>query len=100
MMTTHEKSMEELRQMLWPREPWYVEVVAVRPSHQGLGLGGRLMTTIKDLAGPEPIVLECTDMANIGFYRRHGFEVVKEVRLQDHDDPRDRGITMSLMVRQ
>lgn len=99
MLLAHENNMEELRKQLWPKKPWYIEVIAVRPSQQGKGLGGKMLEAIKQLVGEDPIVLECTDIANIGFYRRHGFEVVKEVALKDATDLNDKGMSLYLMLR-
>lgn len=99
MLLTHENNMEEVRRQLWPRTPWYIEVVAVRPSQQGMGLGGKMIRAINDMAGQDPVVLECTDAANIGFYQRYGFEVVKEVALKDAIDIDDEGVLLYLMLR-
>lgn len=89
MMEAHDSGLEELRRQLYPRNPWYIEVIAVRPSAHGQGLGGQMMRGIIDMAGDAPIVLECTDKATIGFYCKYGFEVVKEMVLSDPAKPED-----------
>lgn len=99
MMQAHNNGLEELRKQLHPRKPWYIEVIAVRPSSHGKGLGGRMMRGIIELAGDAPIVLECTDKATIGFYRKHGFEVVKDMILRDPSRP-EHDTTCYWMVRQ
>ena len=45
------------------------------------------MGQILDHVGKNPIFLECTRKDNIGFYERHGFEVVEEVELVDEKKP-------------
>lgn len=89
MMEAHDAGLEELRRQLNPRKPWYIEVIAVRPSSHGQGLGGQMMRGIIDMAGDAPIVLECTDKATLGFYRKYGFEQVKEMLLKDPAKPED-----------
>lgn len=96
-MDAHNEALEEIRVKLHPQDPMYVEVVAVHPSYQGQGLGGRLMKAVIDLA-EVPMVLECTDPGNLMFYKRFGFELVKEVVLEDPVCPRDK-IVLYIMLR-
>ena len=48
----------------------------VKPSHQGHGIGGALLTTLTDRAS-RPLLIGTWAAAQwaIGFYRKHGFEV-------------------------
>jgi ribosomal protein S18 acetylase RimI-like enzyme len=67
-----------------PREPhWYLGYLGVRRSRQGQGIGGALLDevlTSADDAGA-PAYLESSNERNLTLYRRHGFEVVEEIRL-------------------
>jgi ribosomal protein S18 acetylase RimI-like enzyme len=67
-----------------PREPhWYLGCLGVRRSRQGQGIGGALLDevlTSADDAGA-PAYLESSNERNLTLYRRHGFEVVEEIRL-------------------
>lgn len=99
MMEAHDTGLEELRRQLQPRKAWYIEVIAVRPSSHGRGLGGKMLRGIIELAGDAPIVLECTEKSTIGFYRRYGFEVVKDMVLKDAARP-EHDTTCYWMVRQ
>jgi ribosomal protein S18 acetylase RimI-like enzyme len=62
-----------------PVEPhWYLPWLAVEPGRQGDGLGGRLLAqclAIVDESGL-PAFLETPNPRNVGFYERHGFELV------------------------
>lgn len=73
-----------------PKEPhYYLFAIAARPSHQGQGLGGRLMRealTRIDADGM-PAYLENSKPGNIGFYQRHGFELLDEVRASAEAPP-------------
>lgn len=62
---------------------WYLEVVAVHPSLQGCGLGGEAMTCVLEQVKGDPLVLECTERSNVGFYEKLGFECIEEVVLVD-----------------
>jgi GNAT superfamily N-acetyltransferase len=67
-----------------PAEPhWYLAVLGTDPSHQGKGVGSALMTPILERCDAEdtPAYLESSKESNIGFYRRHGFEVTDEIQL-------------------
>jgi ribosomal protein S18 acetylase RimI-like enzyme len=63
---------------LHPSQPyWYLEVVGVEPSQQGLGIGTRLLEPgIFEAEGAgQPCYLETMTERNVGWYRRLGFEV-------------------------
>jgi len=67
---------------LHPHEPhYYLFAIAARASAQGKGVGGALMRKMLARADEEnmPCYLENSKERNLGFYRSHGFEVMKEV---------------------
>jgi ribosomal protein S18 acetylase RimI-like enzyme len=63
-----------------PDRHWYLETMGVAPSAQRLGLGGRLLAPVLELAdrARADCYLETSDRANVRFYERHGFEVVDD----------------------
>lgn len=67
-----------------PREPhWYLAVLGTDPARQGQGVGSALLQPVLtrcDAEG-ERAYLESSKEKNIPFYRRHGFEVTRELRL-------------------
>jgi len=69
-----------------PHEPhWYLASLGTAVELQGKGIGGALMRPVLthcDAAGL-PCYLESSKERNVPFYRRHGFEVVHEVKLPD-----------------
>jgi ribosomal protein S18 acetylase RimI-like enzyme len=60
---------------------WYVQVLGVRPNHQGKGLGGKLLRPVLEKADQAGVVvyLETSNPKNLDFYRKHGFEVMEEI---------------------
>jgi ribosomal protein S18 acetylase RimI-like enzyme len=69
-----------------PEAPaWYLQFLAVHPTAQGQGLGGRLLRDVLDHADAagESTYLEATSLRNRALYERHGFEVVGEIQLTD-----------------
>lgn len=68
---------------LHPKEPahWYLRVVGCDPSRQGQGIGAALLRPMLERCDAEEIgaYLESSNEKNITFYRRHGFEVVREL---------------------
>jgi GNAT superfamily N-acetyltransferase len=67
-----------------PREPhWYLAVLGTHPDHQGKGLGSAVLGPVLRRCDEEgvPAYLESSKESNIPFYRRHGFEVTREVTL-------------------
>ena len=67
-----------------PDEPhWYLPLIGVDPSEQGQGLGSVLMehaNTVFDRNGMLAY-LESSNPRNIAFYQRHGFEVLRTIRV-------------------
>ncbi len=75
-----------LVESLHPHEPhWYLASLGTAVDQQGKGIGGALMRPVLAHCDAEgmPCYLESSKERNVPFYRRHGFEVVKEVRLPD-----------------
>jgi len=67
-----------------PHEPhWYLATLGTAVELQGQGVGSALMQPVLEHCDAEglPAYLESSKERNVPFYRRHGFEVVKEVPL-------------------
>ena len=58
-------------------------MLGTRPDRQGHGVGSTLLQPVLDICDREGIgaYLESSKESNIPFYRRHGFQVVEEIRL-------------------
>lgn len=68
-----------------PREPhWYLPLIGVDPAHRGLGYGTALMAHGLRLCDRDglPAYLESTNPANLSLYKRYGFEVTAEERVE------------------
>jgi GNAT superfamily N-acetyltransferase len=75
---------------LHPEEPhWYLASLGTAVDMQGKGVGSALMTPVLRHCDTEgiPAYLESSKERNVPFYRRHGFEVVKEVPLPGDGPP-------------
>jgi GNAT superfamily N-acetyltransferase len=72
----HFDALDQLFAKHHPRDPhWHLAFLAVRPGHQGAGLGSALMERTHeelDRAGTAAY-LEATNDDNIRLYRRHGY---------------------------
>lgn len=69
-----------------PDEPhWYLVTLGTEPAHQRRGIGTALLAPVLRQADAEGVraYLESSKPENLPFYRRHGFEVTREVRLAD-----------------
>jgi ribosomal protein S18 acetylase RimI-like enzyme len=67
-----------------PHEPhWYLATLGTAVDRQGKGIGTALMRPVLEHCDAEglPCYLESSKERNVPFYRRHGFEVVQELRL-------------------
>jgi GNAT superfamily N-acetyltransferase len=67
-----------------PKEPhWYLAALGTDPAKQGRGIGSALLAPILQRCDDEgvPAYLESSKEGNIPFYRRHGFEVTREIHL-------------------
>ena len=68
----------------WPKEPhWYLAILSVSPESQGKGHGGALLRPGLERADAEglPAYLETQRERNLGFYERHGFELVEKLMI-------------------
>jgi ribosomal protein S18 acetylase RimI-like enzyme len=73
-----------LIESMHPHEPhWYLAGLGTAVDVQGKGIGSALMEVVTTHCDHEglPAYLESSKERNVPFYRRHGFEVVKEVGL-------------------
>ncbi len=90
--------MEALGQMHQARlaEPhWYLAVLGTSVAQQSKGLGSKVLAPMLDRCDRvgELAYLESSNPANVGFYRRHGFESIGEFTLGD-------GVLITPMVRE
>jgi ribosomal protein S18 acetylase RimI-like enzyme len=68
-----------------PEEPhWHLAFVGVDPACQGKGIGAALLRHTLPRVDEQHLhaYLESSNPANVPLYRRHGFEVVREIRMQ------------------
>ncbi len=81
--------MENLHERDAPLRHWYLAALGVDPSRQGHGVGGKLIEPVLARADAEglPCYLESANPRNLGFYGRHGFEVVTEGHLPSGGPP-------------
>ena len=73
-----------LVESMHPKEPhWYLATLGTAVDWQGKGVGSALLQPVLEHCDAEglPCYLESSKERNVPFYRRHGFEVVKEVQL-------------------
>jgi GNAT superfamily N-acetyltransferase len=64
---------------LHPQDPhWYLVTMGVDPAAQRMGLGGRLLEPVFEIADRNGVdcYLETADRKNVEYYARHGFVVV------------------------
>jgi len=67
-----------------PKEPhWHLAFIGVDPAHQGRGIGAALLSHTLARVDEHHLhaYLESSNPANIPLYRRHGFEVIREIRV-------------------
>lgn len=66
-----------------PHEPhWYLPLIGVDPTRQGQQLGHKLMAhaLARCDADRRPAYLESSNPRNLGFYQRHGFEILGKIQ--------------------
>jgi len=71
-----------------PGDHWYLQTLGVEPTHQGKGYGSLLMEYMLekiDNSNPLPVFLETSTEINVKFYKRFGFEVVREEIIPETD---------------
>jgi len=85
---------ERLHKQAVMQPHWHLFILAVDPAHQGQGLGGTLIRAGLDKADRDglPCYVETTNLKNIAYYQRHGFELVGQIALAD-------GLTFCGMLR-
>ncbi len=64
-----------------PEPHWYIMILGVDPVHHGKGLGKALMEPVmkKAEANGQPVYLETAQPANVSFYQKLGFSVLREL---------------------
>jgi ribosomal protein S18 acetylase RimI-like enzyme len=70
--------LEKLHEQV-PQEHWYLEFIGTSDSARGKGLGSALLED--GLSHGVPTYLESSNPRNLGFYKRHGFQVVRELAM-------------------
>ncbi|MFN2500957.1 MAG: GNAT family N-acetyltransferase [Pyrinomonadaceae bacterium] len=72
---------EELHKSDMPEPHWYTMVLGVDPLFQGQGYGRLLLQPVFDKAKTDgvPIYLETAQPANVSFYKKLGFQVIREL---------------------
>ncbi|KAL5593485.1 hypothetical protein FOBRF1_012587 [Fusarium oxysporum] len=86
MMESHNDFEERIKKKYPPNSLYYLEIAAVRPDTQGMGVGKTIMQWVMQKIGDDPCYIECTDRNNVAFYVKYGFEVVEEKKLVDEED--------------
>ncbi|EMT67360.1 hypothetical protein FOC4_g10005449 [Fusarium odoratissimum] len=86
MMESHNDFEERIKKKYPPNSLYYLEIAAVRPDTQGMGVGKTIMQWVVQKIGDYPCYIECTDRNNVAFYVKYGFEVVEEKKLVDEED--------------
>jgi GNAT superfamily N-acetyltransferase len=63
---------------------FYLFIAGVAPEHQGQGLGGEALAPVLATCDRDglPAYLESSNLRNVPFYERHGFEVVAEIPIE------------------
>jgi GNAT superfamily N-acetyltransferase len=63
---------------------FYLFIAGVAPAHQGRGLGGAALAPVLATCDRDglPAYLESSNLRNVPFYERHGFEVVSEIPIE------------------
>jgi ribosomal protein S18 acetylase RimI-like enzyme len=74
------RAVEALRSEAMPDPHWYLAGIGVEPSAQGRGVGAALLEPglVAATRAGLPAVLLTNNEANLAFYERHGFAVVRE----------------------
>jgi len=81
--------MTPVHKRLAPFDHWYLLSIAVDPEEQGKGYGSLLLREMFKIIDNEklPIYLETNTEKNVGFYQRHGFEVLEYAIIPKTDIP-------------
>jgi GNAT superfamily N-acetyltransferase len=72
--------MDAIQARVAPPPCLYLVLLGVHPDHQGRGLGGRLLRHFlaAGTAAQLPVYLGTSEPTTLGFYRRHGLEVMAD----------------------
>ena len=83
------RQMEELHKRDVPKLHWYLMILGVEPERQGQGVGSALIEPGLARADRDrlPCYLETAKEINVDFYKKHGFEVLREVPLGGDGPP-------------
>ncbi|KAF5702089.1 hypothetical protein FGLOB1_9816 [Fusarium globosum] len=68
MMDSHNDFEQRIREKYPPNSLYYLEIAAVRPDAQGMGVGRTIMQSVVQELGDDPCYIECTDKKNVAFY--------------------------------
>ncbi|HZO96074.1 MAG TPA: GNAT family N-acetyltransferase [Gaiellaceae bacterium] len=79
------RAVDAMRAAAVPEPHWYLAGIGVEPSHQRRGIGASLLAPGLEAAAEAglPCALLTNSERNLSFYRRHGFEVVREGHTPD-----------------
>lgn len=77
------------RRRIAPREHLYLQVIAVKPEHQGKGMGGRMLRHVLKRADADsvPCYLETFGDDHVALYRHFGFEVAESGIIPGMQEP-------------
>jgi GNAT superfamily N-acetyltransferase len=78
--------LSRLRAASMPSPHWYLTILGVEPSRQGMGIGSQLIQPVLKRADASGLdcYLETMKPRNVVFYKQHGFEVSAEGALPEH----------------
>jgi GNAT superfamily N-acetyltransferase len=78
--------MSGLRRAAMPSPHWYLNILGVEPSRQGMGIGSQLILPVLTRADASGLdcYLETMKTRNVVFYKQHGFEIAAEGNLPDN----------------
>ncbi len=74
--------LQTLMETYRPRQKfWHLTYIATHPEQQGSGIGSSLLEPMLSHAAAAnmPVYLECSNQANLSFYRKHGFRLVDKI---------------------
>ena len=86
MMESHEEFQHKMKKKYPHNSLYYLEIAAVKPDTQGMGVGKAIMEWVMGEVGSFPCFLECTDKKNVGFYEKYGFRLIEETKLVQEGD--------------
>jgi ribosomal protein S18 acetylase RimI-like enzyme len=83
----NEELVQKVHAEIMTEPHWYLWVIAVDPDKQGQGVGSLLIQPGLDYAVSQQLssYVETHDEANLPFYRKHGFELLREEQVPESD---------------